>query len=328
MTDYRERGEAEAAFLQELERIGEGYTDRIRKNVALAQYTTMRVGGAADLLFEPKSLTEAALVYKAALCSRIPCMILGNGSNLVISDDGIEGLVIRLGESFAQIWTERDPEQDGATLVHAYAGALLSKTAMTCAKESLAGAEFAAGIPGSVGGAVHMNAGAYGGQMSDIVWRTVYLDANTGDLSVLTGDQHAFSYRDSFFLRNNGVILSVILRVFPGDRDAILSRIAELSQKRSASQPLTMPSAGSVFRRPEGYFAGTLIQECGLKGLSEGGAAVSEKHAGFIVNTGYATATDVWRLMNRVRDEVYNRRGVRLEPEILFDGRGFTEGSR
>lgn len=299
------------------------FAGRIRRNEPMNLHTTMRVGGFADLFAEPAGPMEAVLLFRAARESGIPLFVLGNGSNVIVSDDGIEGLTVHIGDAMSRIWTEEDPENPDGVLLHAYAGALLSKTAVFAAREGYTGMEFAAGIPGSIGGAVYMNAGAYGGQMSDIVYQTVFLTTD-GNMGTLAGPDHEFGYRESYFTRNGGTILSTVLRLVPGDKDRIFERIRELAVKRSASQPLTLPSAGSVFRRPAGSFAGTLIEQTGLKGLTVGGASVSEKHAGFIVNTGDATARDVYDLTMKVREEVYNGSGIMLEPEILFIGRGFA----
>jgi UDP-N-acetylmuramate dehydrogenase len=182
--------------------------------------------------------------------------------------------------------------------------------------------EFAAGIPGSIGGAVFMNAGAYGNQMSDVVYQSVCLTPE-GDMRTVTGDEHEYGYRTSRYLTHGGIVLSVILRLYPGDIQQIMGRINELGAKRCASQPLSMPSAGSVFRRPEGHYAGALIQDAGLKGFCVGGAQVSEKHAGFIVNAGQATAQNVFDLVNIIIAKVKADTGVTLEPEIRFVGRGF-----
>lgn len=295
---------------------------KIKINEPLSRHTTMRVGGSADLYAEPSGLLEVAALFHAAQKCGLPIFVMGNGSNLVVSDLGIAGLVIGLGDALSRIWFEEDPLDKQAVLVHSYAGALLSQVAMACAKRGLAGMEFAAGIPGSIGGAVFMNAGAYGNQMSDVVYQSVSLTPQ-GDMRTLTGQEHAFDYRKSYFLTNGGIVLSVVLRLFPGESQAIMAKISELNGKRAASQPLTMPSAGSAFRRPEGYYAGALIQDAGFKGYRVGGAQVSEKHAGFIVNAGQATAKDIYDLSILIKEKVYRDTGVILEPEIRFVGRGF-----
>ena len=295
---------------------------KIKMNEPLSRHTTMRVGGSADLYAEPSGLLEVVALFHAAQKCGLPIFVMGNGSNLVVSDMGIAGLVIGLGDALSRIWFEEDPLDKQAVLVHSYAGALLSQVAVACAKRGLAGMEFAAGIPGSIGGAVFMNAGAYGNQMSDVVYQSVSLTPQ-GDMRTLTGQEHAFDYRKSYYLTNGGIVLSVVLRLFHGESQAIMAKISELNGKRAASQPLTMPSAGSTFRRPEGYYAGALIQDAGFKGYRVGGAQVSEKHAGFIVNAGQATAKDIYNLMELIKEKVYRDTGVILEPEIRFVGRGF-----
>lgn len=316
------------SFFEALARAGlADFAGKIRRNEPMNLHTTMRVGGTADLFAEPSGPMEAVLLFRAARESGIPLFVIGNGSNVIVSDDGIEGLTIHIGDSMSRMWTETDPENPDGVLLHVFAGALLSRTAVFAAREGYTGMEFAAGIPGSIGGAVYMNAGAYGGQMSDIVFQTVFLTPD-GNMGTLSGPDHEFGYRESYFTRNGGTILSTVLRLVPGDKDRISERIRELAAKRSASQPLSLPSAGSVFRRPAGFFAGTLIEQTGLKGLTIGGAAVSGKHAGFIVNVGGATARDVFDLTAKVREEVYNKNKVMLEPEILFIGRGFEDKMR
>lgn len=295
---------------------------KIKRNEPLSRHTTMKVGGPADLYAEPSGLLEVVALFRAAQKSGLPIFVMGNGSNLIVSDEGMAGLVIGIGDALSRIWFEEDPLDKTAVLVHSYAGALLSQVASACARRGLAGMEFAAGIPGSIGGAVFMNAGAYGNQMSDVIYQSVFLSPQ-GDMQTLTGKEHAFAYRSSYYLTNGGIVLSVVLRLFPGDSQAIMARISELNGKRAASQPLTMPSAGSAFRRPEGYYAGALIQDAGLKGYKVGGAQVSEKHAGFVVNAGQATAKDIYDLMELIKEKVKTDTGVILEPEIRFVGRGF-----
>ena len=310
-------------FFRILSRAGhEDLCLKIKKDEPMNRHTTMRVGGPADLYVQPSGLLEVAALCQAAQKSGMPFFVMGNGSNLIVSDEGMEGLVIQLGEALSRVWFETDPQDTRAVFVHAFSGALLSSVAAACAKRDLTGMEFAAGIPGSIGGAVYMNAGAYGNQMSDVVFQSVSLTPE-GDMCTLTGDDHEFGYRSSHFLTCGGIVLSVILRLFSGDGKEIMGKISELAARRSASQPLALPSAGSVFKRPAGYYAGTLIQEAGLKGLCEGGAQVSDKHAGFIVNAGQATAKDIYNLMNIVRNKVEKDTGVILEPEIRFVGRNY-----
>ena len=298
---------------------------RIRLNEPLKMRNTMRVGGAADLFAEPEGLLEVIMLCDAARACGLPYFVLGNRSNLVVSDEGIEGLVIHIGEALSQIRFEEDSDEEGAVLVTAYAGAMLSRVAMMCAKESLAGMEFSAGIPGSIGGAVFMNAGAYGREMKDVVYRSVSLTASQ-TMKTYCNDEHQFGYRTSCYMQNDNIILSVTLRLFKGDATDIFARMKEYAEKRSHSQPLSMPSAGSAFKRPYGHYTGALIEAAGLKGFCVGGAQVSEKHAGFIVNTGSATARDVYELGEEVQRRVFRDSGVLLEPEIRFIGRGYETG--
>ena len=291
--------------------------ERIRENEPLSKWTSMKVGGPAAFFVEPETPKEAAVFYTAAIRANIPVFILGNGTNVVISDEGIDGLMIRMGKSLSKMWLE---EKDGVFLVHSYAGALLSDLANFCADNELTGMEFASGIPGTVGGAVLMNAGAYGPQMSDVVYQSTAVEA-TGDWITLSNAEHEYGYRSSVYTRKDDCLLlfaSFLLK--KGNEKEIREKMKELNEKRAKSQPLTMPSAGSMFKRPEGYFAGTLIQDAGLKGVSVGDAQVSEKHAGFIVNKGSATARDVASLVKKVQNEVLDRFGVRLETEPKFIG--------
>lgn len=320
-------GKQSVTKVQELRRllIAAGQDDlaeRIRLDEPLKMRNTMRVGGSAELFVEPKGLLEVIALRDAADACDLPVFILGNGSNLVISDEGIEGLVVHIGDALSQIRFEEDSTEEGAVFVTAYAGAMLSHVAVACAKESLSGMEFAAGIPGSIGGAVFMNAGAYGKEMKDVVYRSVSLSPS-GTLKTYCGDEHQFGYRTSCYMHNDGIILSVTLRLTKGDVTDIFAGMKELAEKRAASQPLSMPSAGSVFKRPCGHYTGALIEAAGLKGICVGGAQVSEKHAGFIVNAGNATAKDIFDLIEKVRNTVFLESGVMLEPEIRFVGRGY-----
>ena len=298
---------------------------RIRLDEPLKTRNTMRVGGTADFFVEPEGLLEVITLREAAQACGLPYFVLGNGSNLVVSDEGVEGLVIHIGEALSQIRFEDDSDEEGAVLVTAYAGAMLSRVALACAKEGLTGMEFSAGIPGSIGGAVFMNAGAYGKEMKDVVYRSVSLTA-AQTMKTYCSDEHQFGYRTSCYMQNDDIILSVTLRLFKGNSTDIFARMKEYAEKRSHSQPLSMPSAGSAFKRPCGHYSGALIEAAGLKGLCVGGAQVSEKHAGFIVNTGNATARDVYELIEEVRRSVFQKSGVMLEPEIRFIGRGYETG--
>ena len=275
----------------------------------MSRHTTFKTGGEARLFVEPADERMLCEVLRlCAACGEDP-FILGNGSNLLVSDAGLDRVVVRIGEGFD------DVRLLGGSTVEVGAGATLAKLCKFALDEGLSGLEFAYGIPGSVGGAVFMNAGAYGGEMKDVVETVRYLgkDGRPGSLS---GDALGFRYRSSAFQQMDVVITSVILRLQPGDKTAIEAKMRELLGRRKDKQPLEYPSAGRVFKRPEGYFAGALIEQSGLKGRTVGGAQVSEKHAGFIVNIGGATTKDVTDLIAVCQKEVYDRFGVRLEAEI------------
>ena len=279
----------------------------------LAEETSFRIGGPADILIKPDNVAEAVKVVKLCKRERIPLTVLGNGTNVLVSDRGIRGIVMKLG-GLRELRRERDR-------VFAGAGARMSDVCGYAASESLSGLEFACGIPGSAGGAVYMNAGAYGFEMMDIVYRSVIMDRD-GDIGVLNVEDHEFAYRKSVFHGNGLIILETEFALKDGERDDILKKMDEYMARRGASQPVEMPSAGSVFRRPaaEGVYAGPLIEKCGLKGARIGGAEVSEKHAGFIVNRGGATAADVLSLIKRVQDEVRGRFSIELAVEIKMIG--------
>ncbi len=272
-------------------------------------HTTFKTGGDARVFVEPRDEPGLRDVLRlCADCGEDP-LILGNGSNLLVSDSGLDRVVIRIGEGLDGVRLVDE------TTVEAGAGATLAKLCKFALEEGLSGLEFAYGIPGSVGGAVFMNAGAYGGEMKDVVRTVRFLDKN-GRPGSLSGDALGFHYRSSAFQQMGVVITSVVLQLKPGDKTAIEAKMRELLGRRKDKQPLEYPSAGSVFKRPEGYYAGALIEQSGLKGKTIGGAQVSEKHAGFIVNIGGATTKDVTDLIAYCQKEVFDRFGVRLEPEI------------
>ena len=279
----------------------------------MASCTTFKIGGPADLLAEPE--TKEALLALYALCKAegVPFTVIGAGSNLLVSDSGVDGVVCRLAGEFANI-------EINDTEITAGAAISLAKLAKAAQRAGLSGLEFASGIPGSLGGAIYMNAGAYGGEMKDIVLETEYLDTN-GNLCTTIGDAHAFAYRKSIFCENGGLILSAKMRLVPKEPDAIMETMRDLNSRRKEKQPLDKPSAGSTFKRPEGYFAGKLIEDAGLKGCCVGGAGVSEKHSGFVVNNGNATCEDVLALIQKVQHTVEEKFGVSLEPEVKKIGR-------
>ncbi len=296
-------------FLTELQNVMGG--SGIFMEEPMKKHTTFRVGGPADVLVQPD---ETALAAILALCRQyhVPYSFIGNGSNLLVGDKGIRGVVIEMTDPMGNI------EVDG-TKITAQAGAMLSKIANTAASNGLGGMEFAAGIPGSVGGAVVMNAGAYGGEMKDIIEKVYVLDENGAQLE-LDRDALDLGYRHSCIPEKKYIVTKVVLELVPRNEVEIRSEMKELNEKRAEKQPLQYPSAGSTFKRPEGYFAGKLIMDAGLRGYQVGGAQVSEKHCGFVINKGDATAADICQLMQDVADKVQAQFGVVLEPEVKMIG--------
>lgn len=285
--------------------------DRLLRNEPMSRHTTFRVGGTADNLFFPENEGEIVELMTLAREAELPCMVIGNGSNIIVREGGIRGLVLALGERFGKI------ERSG-TRIKAQAGALLSRVAFAAQEAGLSGLEFASGIPGTLGGGCAMNAGAYGGQLSDVlVSAEVILN---GERKTLTLNEMEMGYRSTLPLREGGVVLSAEFELHPDAPEKILSRMRELNARRREKQPLNLPSAGSIFKRPEGNYAGSLIEQCGLKGLTVGGAQVSPKHAGFIVNVGGATADDIEALIEQIRRTVYEKTGILLEPEARILG--------
>ncbi|MCI5649870.1 MAG: UDP-N-acetylmuramate dehydrogenase [Fusicatenibacter sp.] len=278
----------------------------------MSRHTTFRVGGPADYFVSPHNEQEIFAVQKVCEAAGLPWFVVGNGSNLVVSDDGYRGVILSVYKNFQKITV------DGCC-IEAGAGAMLSAISHIARDNSLTGMEFASGIPGTLGGAVMMNAGAYGGEMKQIV-RAVRVLTPEGEVKTLEADQMAFGYRTSVVKEQHYIVLSAKLELHPGDREQIQEKMQDLKNRRVEKQPLEYPSAGSAFKRPEGYFAGKLIMDAGLAGFSVGGAQVSEKHCGFVINKGGATALDVVQLMGEVQRRVQERFGVRLEPEIQFLG--------
>lgn len=286
---------------------------QVLEHEPMARHTTMRVGGPAEILFSPASEGELLFAVREAKRAGAPFRIIGNGSNLLVLDGGLPGLTIRLGEAFSKISVNGNQ-------IRAQAGALLSRVAAAARDASLTGLEFASGIPGSAGGGMAMNAGAYGGQLSDVFEGCRALDPETGIISALGPAEMALGYRESAALSRGLIVTEAAFRLTAGDRSAIQAKMDDLSARRRDKQPLNLPSAGSTFKRPEGYFAGALIEQAGLKGLRVGGACVSEKHAGFVVNDRGATAKDVLDLIRLVQARVLEHSGVRLEPEVRILG--------
>ena len=277
----------------------------------MSRHTTFRVGGPVSLMALPRSARQAAEAVRAAAEEGITPVFLGNGSNLLVSDEGIDAFVIKTVNGLC------DVSADG-TCITAESGTLLSRLAVFARDCGLTGLEFAHGIPGSLGGAVTMNAGAYDGEMAQVVSEVTYLNAAG---QVETTNQFDFSYRHSAFSDGTRLILGARMQLQKGDPDAIRERMDELMERRKSKQPLEWPSAGSTFKRPQGHFAAALIDQCGLKGLTVGGAQVSEKHAGFVINKGGATCADILELMDQVRKRVFDQTGVTLEPEVKLLGR-------
>ena len=287
-------------------------SDNVRLHEPMKKHTTFRIGGPADYYLCPHSTEELQKILQICRENKLEFFIFGNGSNLLVSDKGYRGVVIQLWKNFSDIETE-----DNTITVKA--GALLSKVAAEALEESLTGMEFASGIPGTMGGAVMMNAGAYGGEMKDII-REVTVLTREGELLTLSKEEMNFGYRTSVVKEKGYVVISAVLQLRKGDREEIRKVMDELKERRVTKQPLDMPSAGSTFKRPEGYFAGKLIMDAGLRGFSVGGAQISEKHCGFVVNKGDATAADVLGLIGEVQKRVQEKFGVALEPEVKFLG--------
>ncbi len=279
-----------------------------KRGADMKKYTSFKIGGPADLLAEPENTAQLRAVLEA--CKAVPHLVIGNGTNLLVGDGGYRGVIIRIGNRFSSIRVCGDR-------IFADAGASLGAISRIAMEKGLCGMAPLSGIPATCGGAVIMNAGAYGGEMADVVEsvRFVTPDGEAGE-----SFDHGFSYRHSFYMGKDMIITDVVFKLWAGESDAIRREMEELSVKRREKQPLTLPSAGSAFKRPKDGFAAKMIDEAGLRGFSIGGAAVSEKHAGFVVNTGNATAKDVRRLLLAVQEKVRETHGVLLEPEIQFVG--------
>lgn len=280
----------------------------VHNNVHMKEYTSFKTGGTARVMIEPKSPLAVADVLRKLTSRNEEYYVLGNGSNLLVADEGLEKAVIHIGKNMSEI------RVDGEYII-CQAGALLSSVAYTAYKNGLTGMEFAHGIPGSIGGAVSMNAGAYGGEMKDIIDWIDYASP-TGEVYRMDCDSANFGYRHSFFSDKNYVVTAVCIKLKKGNSEEILATMKDLGEKRRSKQPLEYPSAGSTFKRPEGYFAAALIEEAGLKGESVGGAMVSEKHSGFIINKNGATTEDILTLMDRVKNVVKEKFGVELQAEV------------
>ncbi|MDD7739466.1 MAG: UDP-N-acetylmuramate dehydrogenase [Lachnospiraceae bacterium] len=286
--------------------------DSVLTEEPMSRHTTFRVGGPADYFVSPHNEQEILGVQKICEEAGIPWFVVGNGSNLVVSDKGYRGVILSVYKNFQGILV------DGCR-IEAGAGAMLSAVSHAAKDNSLTGMEFASGIPGTLGGAVMMNAGAYGGEMQQII-DTVKVMTPEGEVKTLEAGQMEFGYRTSVVKKKHYIVLSAVLKLQAGEKEQIQAKMQELKNRRVEKQPLEYPSAGSAFKRPQGYFAGKLIMDAGLAGFSVGGAQVSEKHCGFVINKGGATASDVVQLMGEVQRKVQERFGVWLEPEIQFLG--------
>lgn len=286
--------------------------ERVFTGEAMSRHTTFKIGGPADYFLMPDKDTDVGRIVKICKESAIPYFILGNGSNLLVGDGGYRGVVIQIYKNMSAVTVE-------GTEITVQAGALLSSVAAAAKNAVLTGFEFAGGIPGTMGGAVVMNAGAYGGEMKDVLTEVTVMDEE-GEIVTLPADKLELGYRTSIIKTAGYIVLEAKLQLKEGNPEVIRETMKDLTIRRTTKQPLEYPSAGSTFKRPEGYFAGKLIMDSGLAGYQVGGAQVSEKHCGFVINAGGATARDVRTLMDNVRDIVYKKYGVTLEPEVKFLG--------
>ena len=286
--------------------------EKVRINEPMNRHTTFRIGGPADYFLLPSSSEEVKGILEICKEESLQYFILGNGSNLLVSDEGYRGVIIQLYRNYGGLTVE-------GTEIRAGAGVLLSQIAATARNESLTGFEFAGGIPGTLGGAVVMNAGAYGGELKDVLKEAVVMDRE-GNIFTVPVEKLAMGYRTSLVKTAGYLVLEAVISLKKGSQEEIRDTMKDLTDRRISNQPLEYPSAGSTFKRPEGYFAGKLIMDAGLRGYQVGGAQVSEKHCGFVINKGNATAADVCRLMADVQAKVQEQFGVTLEPEVKFLG--------
>lgn len=299
-------------YLKYIEKFKDVYNDsEIKVDAKMSEHINFKVGGPVDILLLPSSVNQVVETLKICRQEEIPYFIIGNGSNLLVKDGGIRGVVIKLSNLVSIEVMDN--------LIKASSGTLLGDVSEKALENSLTGFEFACGIPGSVGGAVFMNAGAYDGEMKNIIKEAEVIDKD-GNIVVLSKEELELGYRTSKVMKDNLLVLSATFELKYGNKDDIKARVDELNEKRESKQPLEYPSAGSTFKRPEGYFAGKLIQDSGLKGATIGGAAVSEKHSGFVINKGGATAEDILNLISHIQSEVKKQFGVELHPEVRIIG--------
>lgn len=282
---------------------------KVTADAPMKNHTTFKIGGPADLLVSPSSQEQVKKVICACKELGIPLTVIGNGSNLLVCDSGIRGCVLKIGAEMSAITLDENG------VVSCLAGASVSALSVFAMKNSLTGLEFAYGIPGTAGGALFMNAGAYGGEFKDVIVSADHIDSN-GNIVTLQKNDMQLGYRSSVYSALDACILSMKLKLSHGNTQEIKAKMDDFMSRRKTKQPLEYPSAGSVFKRPEGYFAGALIEQAGLKGYSVGGAAVSEKHAGFIINKGTASCSDVELLISHIKQKVFENSGVHLECEI------------
>lgn len=283
---------------------------RVLLNEPMSKHTTFKIGGPADIFVKVNDTEELKFLLSLAKTKNIPVTVLGNGSNVLVKDNGIRGIVLKI--DFKEILVKDETLEIGT-------GVLLSKASRVALENELTGLEFASGIPGTFGGALYMNAGAYGGQIGDKIITTTYIDENL-DIKTITQEENEFSYRKSVFQKNNGIILSGKIKLEKGKAEEIKEKMEEYSKTRKEKQPLNMPNAGSAFKRGDGFITAKLIDECGLKGYKIGDAQISTLHAGFIVNTGKATANDVLNLIKYTQEKVKEKFGIDIEPEIRILG--------
>lgn len=286
--------------------------EQILINVPMKDHTSMRVGGNAKMLVLPSKASQVKEVVKYLCEINIPYYVIGNGTNVIVCDSGFDGVIIKISDNFSSIEIDQN-------IINAKSGASIVSVSNFACQNSLSGLEFAAGIPGSVGGAVVMNAGAYDGEMKDVVIEATCIN-NAADEVQLCSEELQFGYRTSRMQKDNLLVLAVKMRLNEGNKNEIKEKMKQLNNRRRAKQPLNLPSSGSVFKRPVGYYAGKLIEDAGLKGYKIGGAQVSEKHCGFIVNTGTASATDVIELIEYVKKKVFENSGVMLQQEVKILG--------
>lgn len=285
----------------------------VRENEPMAEHTSFKAGGRADLFVEPQSEEQLRKVLQLYNKENVNYMVIGNGSNVLVRDGGYRGVIVRIGDAFTSV------KREGNTIICG-SGALMSAAARFAASEGLAGLEFASGIPGSIGGAVFMNAGAYGGEIVQVLSSAKIISKDGNREFNMTADELQMGYRHSVLHETGDVAIEAVFELQPADISEIKANIADFTERRNSKQPVNYPSAGSFFKRPEGYFAGKLIQDAGFKGLSVGGAQVSELHSGFIINKGNAAASDILQLMEIVQAGVYDKFGVKLEPEVRIIG--------